>query len=96
MSIIIEVVGKIFNRVFPVSRIIKLGQVNMRVTNSSSPLGIAKNIFLTIVYFCAPPPTRLATHCVAFVDLEVSFAVSPNPIMGGSFVVVRHEIYDRC
>ena len=78
MSIIIEVAGKIFNHVFPVGRITKLGQVNMRVTNSSSPLGIAKNISLMIVHFGALSPTRLATHCIAFVDMEVSFAVSPN------------------
>ena len=91
-----KVVGKVATHAFPVGRILKLTQAGIRVTNSTSPLGIAKNVSLTIIDCCCPAPVRLAAHCVGLAGLGISFAVAPSPVLGGSFLAMAHEIYDRC
>ena len=50
---------------FPGGRTLKLIKNGVSITNSSNPVVLAKNITLTVVDCCAPPPLRLAAHCVA-------------------------------
>jgi hypothetical protein len=45
-----------------------------------SPLVLAKNITLTVLDCCAPPPVRLAGHCLGTVGLIGASVVAPNPV----------------
>ena len=52
---------------FPGGRALKLIKGGVNVTNSSNPLILAKNITLTVVDCCSPPPVRLAAHYIGAV-----------------------------
>lgn len=45
-------------------RALKLVKNGVNITNSTNPLQITKTITLTVVDCCAPPPVRLAAHCI--------------------------------
>jgi hypothetical protein len=75
---------------FPGGRALKLVKDGINVTNSTNPLILTKNITLVVVDCCAPPPLRLAAHCVA------ASVVSPNPVTIGSAIHVVTEIYENC
>jgi len=57
------------DNLFPVLRAIKLLRTSANLTNSTSPLVIAKNITLAIVDCCTPPPVRLVAHCFSVAAL---------------------------
>lgn len=82
--------------VFPALRAVKLFKNGARITNSTNPLVLTKNITLTVVDCCAPPPVRLATHCVAAVALIGASIAAPNPFTVGSSIHMVTEIYDMC
>jgi hypothetical protein len=51
--------------VIPGGRALKLIKNGVNITNSTSPLHVIKNITLTVVDCCAPPPVKLVAHCIA-------------------------------
>ena len=81
---------------FPGGRTLKLIKNGVNITNSTNPLIITKNVTLTVVDCCAPPPVRLAFHCTAVVATIGASIVAPNPVTIGSAVHLVTEIYDNC
>lgn len=81
---------------FPGMRLLKVIKNGMKITNSTNPLIAAKNITLTVVDCCAPPPVRLAAHCIAATAAVGASVVSPNPITLGSAFHFISELYDQC
>lgn len=81
---------------FPGGRALKLVKNGINVTNSTNPLTLTKNITLTVLDCCAPPPVRLAAHCVAVGAMITASVVSPNPVAIGSSIHMITEIYDNC
>ena len=51
--------------VFLGGRALKLVKDGIKVTNSTNPLILTKNITFIVVDCCTPPPVRLAAHCIA-------------------------------
>ena len=81
---------------FPGGRALKLVRDGINVTNSTNPLIFTKNITLIVVDCCAPPPLRLAAHCIAAGSLITASVVSPNPGTIGAAIHVVTEIYESC
>ena len=81
---------------FPGGRTLKLIKNGVNITNSTNPLIITKNITLTVVDCCAPPPVRLAFQCTAAVATIGASIVAPNPVTIGSAVHLVTEIYENC
>ncbi len=81
---------------FPGGRTLKLIKSGVNITNSSNPLLLAKNVTLTVVDCCAPPPLRLAAHCVAASATIAASIASPNPVTIGSAVHLVTELYEKC
>lgn len=81
---------------FPGGRALKLVKNGVNITNSSNPLILTKNITLTVIDCCAPPPVRLAAQCVAAGALIAASVGSPNPVTIGSAIHLVTEIYDQC
>jgi len=81
---------------FPAGRVLKLVKNGVGITNSTNPLVLTKNITLTVLDCCAPPPVRLAAHCVAVVTLIGVSITAPNPVTIGSSVHIVTELYDLC
>ena len=71
---------------FPGGRALKLIKNGVDITNSTNPLIVTKNITLTVLDCCAPPPVRLAAHCVGAGAVIVASMVSPNPVTIGSTI----------
>lgn len=82
--------------VFPSFRLFKLAKAGINITTSSNPLILTKNITLTVIDCCTPPPVRLAAHCVGAVAVIGASIVSPNPLTVGSALHLVSEIYDEC
>lgn len=49
---------------FPGGRALKLIKNGVNITNYTNPLILTKNITLTVLNCCAPPPVRLAANCI--------------------------------
>jgi hypothetical protein len=81
---------------FPAGRALKLVKNVVGITNSTNPLVLTKNITLTILDCCAPPPVRLVGHCVAAVALIGASVAAPNPVTIGSSIHIVTELYDLC
>ena len=81
---------------FPGGRTLKLIKNGVNITNSTNPLIITKNVTLTVVDCCAPPPVRLAFHSTAVVATIGASIVAPNPVTIGSAVHLVTEIYENC
>jgi len=81
---------------FPGGRTLKLIKNGVSVTNSSNPVVLAKNITLTVVDCCAPPPLRLAAHCIAAGATIAASIAAPNPVTLGSAVHLVTELYENC
>lgn len=81
---------------FPGGRALKLVKSGVNITNSTNPLVLTKNITITVIDCCAPPPIRLAFHCTAVVATIGASIVSPNPVTIGSAIHLVTEIYDIC
>mgnify|MGYP000211904672 FL=1 len=54
------------------------------------------NITLTVLDCCAPPPARLAAHCLGAGAVIAASIVSPNPVTVGTAIHLVTEIYDNC
>ena len=78
---------------FPGGRALKLLKSGVNITQSSSPLGVAKNITLTVVDCCCPPTIRLPLRCAA---LSVSLFLPAGPISIGWNIHLINEIYEEC
>lgn len=81
---------------FPGGRALKLAKNGVSITNSTNPVILAKNITLTVIDCCSPPPVRLAAHCVATTALIASSVLAPNPVTAGAAIHMVTEIYDNC
>ena len=81
---------------FPGARALKLVKSGANITNSTSPLMLTKNITLTVVDCCAPPPVRLAFHCAGVVATIGASIAAPSPITIGSAIHLLSEIYEEC
>jgi len=81
---------------FPGGRALKLVKNGVNTINSTNPLILTKNITLTVLDCCAPPPLRLAAHCVGVGALITASVVSPNPVTVGSAIHLVTEIYEQC
>ncbi len=85
-----------FTYMFPGRRALKLIKSGINVTNSTNPLQFTKNITLTVLDCCAPPPIRLAAHCIGAVGVIAAAVTVPNPVTIGSSIHLINEIYDIC
>ena len=65
---------------FPAGRALKLVKNGVNITNSTNPVILAKNITLTVLDCCAPPPVRLAAHCIGAVAVIAASVAAPNPV----------------
>ena len=81
---------------FPVGRALKLVKNSVNLINSPSTLTLTKNITLTVLDCCAPPPVRLMAQCAGAAAIITSSIVSPNPVTIGSAIHLVTEIYDSC
>jgi hypothetical protein len=81
---------------FPGGRALKLVKNGVNITNSTNPLVLTKNITLTVIDCCTPPPVRLAAHCIGAGAVIAASVASPNPVTIGSAVHLISEIYDNC
>lgn len=81
---------------FPGGRALKLIKNGVKITNSTNPLIVTKNITLTVLDCCAPPPVRLVAHCIAAGAVIAASVASPNPVTIGSAVHLISEIYENC
>lgn len=81
---------------FPGGRTLKLIKSGVNITNSTNPFTVTKNITLTVLDCCAPPPIRLAAHCISAGAVIAASVASPNPVTIGSAVHLISEIYDNC
>ena len=81
---------------FPGGRALKLVKSGISVTNSANPLILTKNITLVVIDCCAPPPLRLAGHCIAAGSLIAASIVAPGPVTVGSAIHIVTEIYENC
>ena len=82
--------------IFPGGRALKLVKSGVSITNSTNPLTLTKNITLTILDCCAPPPLRLAAHCIGAGAVIAASVVSPNPVTIGSAFHLVLELYEKC
>lgn len=82
--------------IFPSLRLVKIVKNGINITNSTNPLQVSKNITLTVLDCCAPPPVRLAAHCLGAGAVIAASIVSPNPVTIGSALHLVTEIYDNC
>ena len=82
--------------IFPGGRALKLVKNGVNITNSTNPLILTKNITLTVIDCCSPPPVRLAAHCIGAGAVIAASVASPNPVTIGSAIHLVSEIYDQC
>jgi hypothetical protein len=57
---------------------------------------VAKNVPLAVLDCCAPPPIRLAAHCIGASAAIAASVASPNPVTVGSAIHLVTEIYEKC
>jgi hypothetical protein len=81
---------------FPGGRALKLFKNGVNLTNSTNPLMVTKNITLSVLDCCAPPPVRLVAHCIGAGAVIAASVASPNPVTIGSAIHLISEIYDNC
>ena len=81
---------------FPGGRTLKLIKNGVSITNSSNLLILTKNITLTVIDCCTPPPVRLAAHCIGAGAIIAASVASPNPVTIGSAIHLVTEIYEQC
>lgn len=81
---------------FPGGRALKLARNGVNITNSTNPLMVTKNITLIVLDCCAPPPVRLAAHCIGASAVIAASIASPNPVTIGSAIHMVTELYDQC
>lgn len=74
----------------------KLIKNGVNITNSSNVLILTKNITLTVIDCCTPPPVRLAAHCIGAGAVVAASVASPNPVTIGSAIHLITEIYEQC
>lgn len=67
----------------------------VNITSSTNPLILAKNVPITVVDCCAPPPIRLAAHCITATTLIKASIASPNLATIGSAIHLVEEIYEK-
>ena len=82
--------------IFPGLRLVKIVKNGINITNSTNPLQVSMNITLTVLDCCAPPPARLAAHCLGAGAVIAASIVSPNPVTVGTAIHLVTEIYDNC
>lgn len=51
-----------------------------------NPLILTKNITLTVIDCCTPPPIRLAAYCIGTGTMMITSIVSFNPVTIGSAI----------
>lgn len=74
----------------------KLIKNGVNITNSSNVLILTKNITLTVIDCCTPPPVRLPAHCIGAGAVVAASVASPNPVTIGSAIHLITEIYEQC
>lgn len=92
----IGLIGESFTYLFPGGRALKLIKNGVNITNSSNVLILTKNITLTVIDCCTPPPVQLAAHCIGAGAVVVASVASPNPVTIGSAIHLITEIYEQC
>lgn len=78
---------------FSGGRVLKLLKSGVNITQSSNPLGVAKNITLTVVDCCCPPAIKVPVDCVA---LRISLFLPVSPIVVGFNIHLVNQIYEEC
>jgi hypothetical protein len=92
----LRMLEKVVPYLFPGGRALVLIKTGIKITNSTSPLEVSKNITLTIVYCCALPHIRLAAHCLGVMCLIGASVSCPNFMTVGSAIHLINEIYEEC
>lgn len=59
---------------FPGVRAMKLVKNGVNIANSINPWIVTKNVILTVLDCCAPPPLRLTAHCIGAVKSESTYS----------------------
>ena len=89
-------ITELFTYIFPGGRALKLIKHGINITNSTNPLSVTKNLTLTVIDCCSPPPVRLAAHCIAATALVAASVTSPTPVTIGSAIHLINELYEKC
>tara|TARA_Y100000385_G_scaffold18768_1_gene18818 strand:- start:14507 stop:14788 length:282 start_codon:yes stop_codon:yes gene_type:complete len=92
----IGLISESFTYLFPGGRALKLIKNGVNITNSSDVLILTKNITLTVIDCCTPPPVRLAAHCIVAGAVVAASVASSNPVTIGSAIHLITEIYEQC
>lgn len=92
----LNIISDFLPYMFPGGRALKLVKNGFNITNSTNPIVLAKNITLTVVDCCAPPPIRLAAHCISLGALIGASIAAPNPVTIGSSIHMLAELYENC
>ena len=89
-------IGALTTYLFPGGRALKLVKDGINVTNSTNPLILTKNITLVVVDCCAPPPVKLAFHCLGVVATIGAATAASNPVTIGSAIHLVTELCEQC
>lgn len=80
---------------YPFGRTCKIIKDRVLITNATNLLEITKNITLTVIDYCAPPPIRLAARRVTAVGLITVSITNPNSYTIGTFIHLVTDIYNN-
>ena len=67
----------------------------VNITNSSNPLFLTKNITLTVIDCCIPPPLRLAASYIRAGTVIAASIAGPNPVTLGSAIYLITELHEQ-
>ena len=70
--------------VFLSGRGFKLLKSGVSIINSTNPIILTKNITLTVINCCAPPPLILTAHCAGALASIAACTTVPNPVTIGT------------
>ena len=96
LNVIVGAIAAGATYMFPVGRALKLVKTGVHISNSTNPLVLTKNITLTVIDCCSPPPLKLAAHCISVNAVIEASCLSPNPVTIGLAIHLVTEIYENC
>jgi len=76
--------------------VIKLVTGGIKITDSTNPTVLTKNVTLTVLECCTTPPVRLTAHCRGAGAGMLASVASPNPVTIRPVIYFVSEIYEKC
>lgn len=89
-------IGALATYLFSGGHTLKLVKNSVNVTNLTNPLILTKNITLVFFDCFAPPPVRLAFHCLGVVATIGAATAASNPVTIGSAIHLVTELCEQC